>query len=69
MKVHCKAKKCDMFHLAGKRGSIRENRFLPDQCNAWKMAIADIEKDVTSMWTRATPRSDAIDRRAEIEKI
>ena len=57
--VHYKAKNCDGFYLACKcdvKVPKREIQFLLDQRCAWKMIIADINRNVSRMWARAAAR-------------
>ena len=70
--VHCKTKNCDGFHLACKcdiKIPKREIQFLLDQRCAQKMIIADIDRNVSRMWARATARDEAMEVAAKIEKV
>ena len=70
--VHCKAKKCDGFHLACKcdvKVPKSEIQFLVDQRCARKMVIADIDRNVSRMWARAAARDEAMKVAAEIKKV
>ena len=70
--VHCKTKNFDGFHLACRcdvKVPKREIQFLLDQRCAQKMVIADIDRNVSIMWTRAAARNEAMEVAAEIEKV
>ena len=70
--VHCKTKNFDGFHLDCRcdvKVPKREIHFLLDQRCAWKMVIADIDRNVSRMWARAAARDEAMEVAAEIEKV
>ena len=66
------AKNCDGFHLAckcGVKAPKREIQFLIEQSCARKIIIANIDRNVSEMWTRAAARDEAMEVAAEIENV